>query len=95
MILSHPPLTAIPSIEDDEDIKDLETIRKTLLPVYHGYADVFSPVRADKLPPHRPYNHQIKLTGPTPVPGPVYSLSKQESSKLRDHIAENVAKGFL
>ncbi|KNZ63513.1 hypothetical protein VP01_11340g1, partial [Puccinia sorghi] len=54
MILSHPPLTAIPSLEDDEDIKDLETIRKTLLPVYHDYADVFSPVQADKLPPHRP-----------------------------------------
>ncbi|KNZ56977.1 hypothetical protein VP01_2273g2 [Puccinia sorghi] len=62
MILSHPPSTAIPSLEDDEDIKDLETIRKTLLPVYHDYADVFSPVRADKLPPHRPYNHQIELT---------------------------------
>ncbi|KNZ61558.1 conserved uncharacterized protein (N-terminal), partial [Puccinia sorghi] len=42
-----------------------------------------------------PYNHQIKLTGSAPVPGPVYSLSKQESSKLRDYIAENVAKGFL
>ncbi|KNZ48059.1 retrotransposon nucleocapsid protein, partial [Puccinia sorghi] len=45
----------------------------------------------DKLPPHRPYNHHIKLTGPAPIPGP----SKQESSELQDCIAENVAKGFL
>ncbi|KNZ64632.1 hypothetical protein VP01_10099g1 [Puccinia sorghi] len=66
MILSHPPLTAIPSLDDDEDIEDLETIRKTLLPIYHDYAAVFSP---------------IELTGPAPVPGPVYSLSKQESSE--------------
>ncbi|KNZ56929.1 retrotransposon nucleocapsid protein, partial [Puccinia sorghi] len=49
----------------------------------------------DKLPPHRPYNHQIQLKVPTPVPGPVYSLLKQESSELQDYIAENVAKGFL
>ncbi|KNZ47406.1 uncharacterized protein VP01_6417g1 [Puccinia sorghi] len=41
MILSHPLSTAIPSIKDDEDIKDLETIRKTLLPIYHDYPDVF------------------------------------------------------
>ncbi|KNZ56086.1 putative signal peptide protein [Puccinia sorghi] len=30
MILSHPPLTAVPSLKDDDEIKDLETIRKTL-----------------------------------------------------------------
>jgi len=95
MILSHPPSTAIPSLEDDDDFEDLETIRKTLPSVYHDYADVFSPVRADKLPPHRPYDHQIELTGPAPSPGPVYSLSKQESTELREYIAENVSKGFL
>ncbi|KNZ62162.1 uncharacterized protein VP01_1305g1, partial [Puccinia sorghi] len=67
-------------IKYDEYIKDLETIIKTLLPVYHDYADIFSP---------------IKIRGPAPVPGPVYSLSKQESSELQDYIAENVAKGFL
>ena len=95
MILSHPPSTAIPSFDNDDDFKYLETIRNTLPSVYHDYADVFSPVRAEKLPPHWPYYHQIKLTGPAPVPGPVYSLSKQQSTELQDYIAENVAKGFL
>ncbi|KNZ64669.1 hypothetical protein VP01_10056g1 [Puccinia sorghi] len=89
MILSHPPSPAIRSLKDDEYIEDLETIRKTLLPIYHDYADFFFPVQADKLPPHWPYNHQIKLTGPATLPGPVYSLLKQESSKLQDYIAEN------
>ncbi|KNZ45508.1 putative retrotransposon-derived protein PEG10-like, partial [Puccinia sorghi] len=82
MILSHPPSTAIPSLDNDEDIEDLETIKKTLLPVYHDYADIFSPVRADKLPPHRPYDHQIKLTGPAPVPGPP-KVSFDQASQIQ------------
>ncbi|KNZ58945.1 transposon Tf2-11 type 1 [Puccinia sorghi] len=83
-MISHPPLTAIPSLEDDEDIEDLETIRKILLPVYHDYADVFSPVQADKLPPHWPYNHQIELTGPAPLNtvSPVLFLPKNYERML-------------
>ena len=89
MVLYHPPQASISSLED------LETIKQTLPATYHAFVDVFSSSRADQLPPRRSYDHKIELTGPLPSPGPVYSLSKQESAELQDYIAENVAKGFL
>lgn len=46
---------------------------------YHQYLDVFSRVKADKLPPHRTYDHQIPLEeGKSPPFGPIYSLSEHE-----------------
>ena len=96
MVLSHPPQASVPvSFEEDDEIEDYETIKKMLPLVYHDYVDVFSSFKADKLPPRRPYDHKIELTGPAPSPGPVYSLSKQESPELQDYIAENVEKGFI
>jgi hypothetical protein len=34
-------------------------LRKRLPKEYHEFLDVFSKKEADKLPPHRPYNHKI------------------------------------
>ena len=40
---------------------------------YHDFADVFSKVKADVLPPHRPYDHAIELEPNTIAPfGPIY-----------------------
>ena len=50
---------------------------------YHDFADVFSEVKANKLPPHRPYNLKINIEeGSTPPLGPIYSLSKTELEAL-------------
>jgi hypothetical protein len=35
--------------------------REKLLEEYHEFLDVFSKQEADKLPPHRPYDHKIHL----------------------------------
>src|SRR6202040_66311 len=44
---------------------------------YHDVADVFSEVKANKLPPHRPYNLMINIEeGSTSPLGPIYSLSQ-------------------
>src|SRR6202041_432120 len=44
---------------------------------YHDFADVFSKVKANKLPPHRPYDLKINIVErSTPPLGPIYSLSK-------------------
>jgi hypothetical protein len=63
---------------------------------YAEYADVFSEVRADKLPEHRQYDCPIDLLpDATPPTGPTYSMSEPESKALRDYIDENLAKGFI
>ena len=63
---------------------------------YHQYLDVFSRVKADKLPPHRTYDHQIPLEeGKSPPFGPIYSLSEHELKTLREYLEENLAKGFI
>lgn len=54
------------SMKDLEDQKEKEnepsTDPKTVLPEeYHDLIDVFSKVAANKLPPHRPYDHEIIL----------------------------------
>ncbi|MBW0586612.1 hypothetical protein O181_126327 [Austropuccinia psidii MF-1] len=68
---------------------------KVVPSVYHQYLDVFSKVKAEKLPPHRAGDHHIELEGSLPPVGVIYSLSKQESDKLRAHISENVEKGLM
>ncbi|MBW0574257.1 hypothetical protein O181_113972 [Austropuccinia psidii MF-1] len=68
---------------------------KVVPSVYHQYLDVFSKVKAEKLPPHRACDHHIELEGSLPPVGVIYSLSKQESDTLRAYISENVEKGFI
>lgn len=63
---------------------------------YHDYLDVFSKTEADKLPPHRPFDHHITLQdGKTPPFGPIYSLSEKELGVLREYLDENLTKGFV
>ncbi|XP_077660543.1 uncharacterized protein AFUA_3G09410 [Aspergillus fumigatus Af293] len=50
---------------------------------FKDYADVFSPKEAERLPPHRPYNHDIKLLeGKTPPFGPLYYKNAMTSLLL-------------
>jgi hypothetical protein len=43
------------------------------------YADVFSPKKAEKLLPHRSYDHEIRLTSDKKLPfGKIYSMSREE-----------------
>ncbi|MBW0571807.1 hypothetical protein O181_111522, partial [Austropuccinia psidii MF-1] len=82
-------------LDEEEDPEEVETIFKVFLSVYHQYLDVFSKVKAEKLPPHRACDHHIKLEGSLPPVGVIYSLSNQDSDTLRAYISENVEKGFI
>jgi len=65
-------------------------------PEYHEFADLFSKTEAKKLPPHRPYDHQIPLEpGTTPPFGTIYSLSPMELETLQKYIEDNLNKGFI
>jgi len=75
-----------------EQAQDLSLIP----PEYHEFADLFSETEAKKLPPHRPYDHQIPLEpGTTPPFGTIYSLSPTELETLRKYIEDNLNKGFI
>ncbi|MBW0463462.1 hypothetical protein O181_003177 [Austropuccinia psidii MF-1] len=90
-----PPLSYHDSLEqlrdEEEEPEEIETVMKVVPPVYHQYLDVFSKVKAEKLPPHRACDHHIELEGSLPPVGVIYSLSNQESDTLRAYISENVS----
>ncbi|KAK9652865.1 hypothetical protein HCH54_010281 [Aspergillus fumigatus] len=63
---------------------------------FKDYADVFSPKEAERLPPHRPYDHDIKLLEGKTLPfGPLYAMSREELKVLKEWIEENLRKGFI
>ena len=82
----------------------LEDVEKTLKPKiyvdpatvvpkeFHDLLDVFSKKEADKLPPHRSYDHKITLTeGAVPPSGPLYKMSAPELQVLQKYLKENLA----
>ncbi|MBW0492500.1 hypothetical protein O181_032215 [Austropuccinia psidii MF-1] len=77
-----PPLSFHASLEEqwdeEEEPEEIKAVLKVVPPVYHQYLDVFSKVKAEKLPLHHACEHHIKLEGlPSPV-GVIYSLSNHE-----------------
>src|SRR6202041_3886050 len=63
---------------------------------YHDFANVFSKVKANQLPPHRPYDLKINIKeGSTPPLSPIYSLSKTKLEALREFLDKNIANGFI
>ncbi|MBW0541020.1 hypothetical protein O181_080735 [Austropuccinia psidii MF-1] len=79
----------------EEEPEQIETMMKVVPSSYQKYLDVFSKVKAEKLPPHHTCDHYIELEGSLPPVGVIYSLSHQESDTLRAYISENVEKGFI
>ena len=57
---------------------------------------LFEPKEADKLSPHRPYDHKIELL-PDKEPGfgPLYGMSRDELLVLEKYLKENLSKGFI
>ncbi|MBW0462847.1 hypothetical protein O181_002562 [Austropuccinia psidii MF-1] len=81
--------------DEEEEPEEIETVIKAVTSSYHQYLDVFSKVKAEKLPPHHTCDHHIELEGSLPPVGLIYSLSNQELDTLRAYISENVKKGFI
>ncbi|MBW0589287.1 hypothetical protein O181_129002 [Austropuccinia psidii MF-1] len=71
--MDFPPLSFHASLEEqwdkEEDPEEIETVLKVVPPVSHQYLDVFSKVKAEKLPPRRACDHHIKLEGLLPPIG--------------------------
>ncbi|MBW0561751.1 hypothetical protein O181_101466, partial [Austropuccinia psidii MF-1] len=81
--------------DEEEEPEEIETVLKVVPPAYHQYLDVFSKVKAEKLPPHHASDHHVKLEGLLPPISVIHSLSNQESEKLPAYMSENVQKDFI
>jgi hypothetical protein len=77
--------------------KKTETNPSTKVPSeYHDFLSVFSRSESEKLPPHRPYDHQIEVEpGKQHGFGPLYGMSRDELEVLRKYLVENLKKGFV
>jgi len=93
----------VATIEDIDEILDKNgqpspepEVLEQLPEEIRDFADVFSPKKADRLPPHRPYDHEIRLLPGKDLPfGPLYSMSRDELKALREWLDENLKKGFI
>ena len=87
------------ALKEDKQGKSLKAsvdIRKVVPEHFHEFLHIFEKAHADKLPPHRPYDHTIPLKeGTTPPYGPLYSMSRNELVAMKDFIEENLPKGFI
>ncbi|MBW0474788.1 hypothetical protein O181_014503 [Austropuccinia psidii MF-1] len=69
--------------DEEGEPEEIKNVMKVFPSAYHQYLDVFSKVKAEKLPPHRTCDHHIELEGSLPPVGVIYSSSNQESDTLR------------
>lgn len=89
------------SLEDIDSVLNPTTVSDSELatqlpPEFSEFWDVFSPKEAERLPPHRSYDHDIKLLpGKTPPFGGLYAMSRDELRALKEWIEENLRKGFI
>ncbi|MBW0534571.1 hypothetical protein O181_074286 [Austropuccinia psidii MF-1] len=94
-----PPLYFHASVEEhwdeEENPEEIETVLKVVPPPYHQYLDVFSKVKAEKLPPNCTCDHCIEFKGLLPPVSVIYSLSNKESETLLAYISDNLEKGFV
>ena len=93
-VLIDPSTVVIGRVEkvDDEKI----TIIDKLPDEYHDYLDLFRPSTAEKLAPHRTFDHAIDLKPDTQPPwGPIYPLSEKQLEALRDYLAKMLKKGKI
>ncbi|EDO04015.1 hypothetical protein SS1G_06497 [Sclerotinia sclerotiorum 1980 UF-70] len=65
---------------------------------YHEFEDVFSKQESDILPPHRSYDHSIKLEDRAEESltySPLYKMSIEELEVVKRYLTDNLSKGFI
>jgi hypothetical protein len=80
--------------EQEEDY--LEALRQVLPPEHWKYRDVCSESESNKLPPHRPYDHNIELEGENTLGySPLYHMTATELETVKQYLVDNLNKGFI
>ena len=64
---------------------------------YYDFLDIFGEIKANTLPPYRPYvDHAINLVpGQIPPFNPLYSISQHELQTLKIYLNDILTKGFI
>ena len=64
---------------------------------YHDFLNVFLKQEADKLPPHRAYDHSIELLDEAEASSraPLYHMSEQELELIKNYLEKHLKKGFI
>lgn len=77
-----------------EDISDISEPK--LSEEFKDFIDVFFPKETKKLSSHQDYDHTITLEPEKKPPfGPLYSMSREELTALREWLLENLRKDFI
>ena len=80
--------------DDEEEEEDFEIA--DIPEAYRDLVEVFSKIKADKLPPHRLTDCKIVLQKDATLHyGPIYPLTEEENKVLKEYIKENLKKGFI
>ena len=84
-----------PERADDNDAFDKDVMEK-IPKAYHDFAPLFSKSKADRLPEHTTYDHEIPLV-PEAVMRPqrMYGMSDSELKTLKGYLDEMEEKGFI
>jgi len=78
------------NLKNDNDIKEI--LPAKLIP----FKNVFDEKSANELPPHRPYDCEIKLKSNVKLHyGAIYPLTEKETLAFKKYIKEARAKGFI
>ena len=73
-----------------------DELRKKVPKDYHPWPDVWSPVDANKLPPHRSIDHTIKLQeGASPPAKRAYGMSRDQAAVVKAYVDEMLGKGYI
>jgi hypothetical protein len=71
-------------------------IRKLVPEKYHHLIEAFLPAEADKLPPHRQYDHKIEMIPGAPIPfSRSRPVSPMELTVVKAWLDANLRKGFV
>ncbi len=80
----------------DASAQNLEDIKVKLPSKYQNFLDVFDRAQADKLPPHRSYDHKIELTNDvTSSRCRAYRMSLYKLQKVKEYLNKNLSKSFI
>ncbi|MBW0538171.1 hypothetical protein O181_077886 [Austropuccinia psidii MF-1] len=60
--------------DEEEQPEEVETMMKVVTSSYHQFLDVFSKVKAEKLPPHHGCDHHFELEGSLPPVGVIFFI---------------------
>ena len=74
----------------------IETLKGMIPKDYHDWVDVWNPVEANKLPPHRQMDHIIELKdGAKPPAKRAYGMSRDQAQVVKEYVRDMLGKGYI